>query len=91
MTEIICPGDVDTDMDFNYVICVYPFQVSEPFKPTTVMDGLRYHEINVKHLKPSTTYLVSVRSVYWNNLSSDSSQEVEFTTCECRLYSPVSF
>ncbi|XP_036950212.1 uncharacterized protein LOC119017580 isoform X2 [Acanthopagrus latus] len=54
-------------------------QVSEPFKPTTV-NGLRYYEINVKHLKPSTTYLVSVRSVYWNNLSSDSSQEVEFTT-----------
>ncbi|KAM8762323.1 uncharacterized protein AB9X84_007143 isoform 3-T3 [Acanthopagrus schlegelii] len=54
-------------------------QVSEPFKPTTV-NGLRYYEINGKHLKPSTTYLVSVRSVYWNNLSSDSSQEVEFTT-----------
>ncbi|KAM8762318.1 uncharacterized protein AB9X84_007141 isoform 2-T2 [Acanthopagrus schlegelii] len=55
-------------------------QVSEPFKPTTVMDGRRCYEINGKHLKPSTTYLISVRSVYWNNLSSDSSQEVEFTT-----------
>uniref|UniRef100_A0A671VAE7 Uncharacterized LOC115580074 n=1 Tax=Sparus aurata TaxID=8175 RepID=A0A671VAE7_SPAAU len=54
-------------------------QVTKPFQPTTV-NGLRYYEINGKHLKPSTTYLVSVRSVYWNNLPSDSSEETEFTT-----------
>ncbi|XP_030269797.1 uncharacterized protein LOC115580076 [Sparus aurata] len=54
-------------------------QVSETFQPTTV-NGLRYYEINGEHLKPSTTYLVSVRSVYWNNRSSDSSEEAEFTT-----------
>ena len=63
----------------------YPFQVSEPFKPITV-NGLRYYVINGVHLEPSTTYLVSVRSVYWNNVTSDSSEEVEFTTRECRLY-----
>ncbi|KAM8736462.1 uncharacterized protein AB9X84_021883 [Acanthopagrus schlegelii] len=54
-------------------------QVSEPFKPITV-NGLRYYEINGVHLEPNTTYLVSVRSVYWNNVPSDSSEEVEFTT-----------
>ena len=48
--------------------------------------------MNSEHLEPSTTYLVSVRSVYQNNLPSDSSEEVEFTTRECHLYSPfVSF
>ncbi|XP_030299051.1 uncharacterized protein LOC115597355 [Sparus aurata] len=54
-------------------------QVSEPFKPT-IVNGLGYYEINSKHMEPSTTYLVSVRSVSWNNLPSDSSEEVEFTT-----------
>ncbi|XP_029284480.1 uncharacterized protein LOC115006399 isoform X2 [Cottoperca gobio] len=50
------------------------------FKPTTV-NGLNYYEILGRHLKPSTTYAVSVKSYTdWSEKYSDSSEEIEFTT-----------
>ncbi|XP_051236526.1 uncharacterized protein LOC127352297 isoform X6 [Dicentrarchus labrax] len=54
--------------------------VSEKVTPT-IVDGLNYHEILGRHLEPSTTYVVSVKSfTNWSNRFSDSSNEMEFTT-----------
>ncbi|XP_035507967.1 uncharacterized protein LOC118320946 [Morone saxatilis] len=53
--------------------------------PRTTVDGFNYHEILGRHLEPSTTYVVSVKSfTNWSNRFSDSSNEVEFTTRKCR-------
>ncbi|XP_072237404.1 uncharacterized protein [Leuresthes tenuis] len=54
--------------------------VWKPVTPATV-DGLQYFEISGQHLKPSTTYMVRVRSVSEvNSRYSDSSEEWEFNT-----------
>ncbi|XP_041792210.1 uncharacterized protein LOC121606108 isoform X2 [Chelmon rostratus] len=53
---------------------------SEFVQPTTY-EGLNYYEILGRHLEPSTTYMVSVKSYsYWSGRFSDSSNEVEFIT-----------
>ncbi|XP_044069872.1 uncharacterized protein LOC122884263 [Siniperca chuatsi] len=51
------------------------------FKSDRTVKGLNYYEIPGRHLKPSTTYVVSVKShMNWSGLFSDSSEEWEFTT-----------
>ncbi|XP_069549880.1 uncharacterized protein [Brachyistius frenatus] len=53
---------------------------SDTFKPGTVK-GLNYYEILGQDLKPSTTYVVSVRSfTNWSDKFSDSSSGFEFKT-----------
>ncbi|KAF3686260.1 hypothetical protein EXN66_Car001932 [Channa argus] len=45
------------------------------------LNGLNFYEILGRHLEPSTTYVVSVRSyTTWSGRFSDSSTEEEFTT-----------
>lgn len=65
-------------------------QVCKTVEPS--IDGeLEYYEIPGQHLEPSTTYVVSVRSyTNWSGKYSDSSEEREFTTGECHLYSLLS-
>nr|XP_040055750.1 uncharacterized protein LOC120833032 isoform X1 [Gasterosteus aculeatus aculeatus] len=64
-------------------------QVSEFIKPST-KDKLHYFEILGRHLEPSTTYVVSVKS--YTNFSgkfSESSKEMEFTTAMSPVVLPL--
>lgn len=69
----------------GFLILASPHQESEFVQPTTY-EGLNYYEILGRHLEPSTTYMVSVKSYsYWSGRFSDSSNEVEFITRKCLL------
>ncbi|XP_040055760.2 uncharacterized protein LOC120833032 isoform X1 [Gasterosteus aculeatus] len=64
-------------------------KVSEFIKPST-KDGQNYFEILGRHLEPSTTYVVSVKS--YTNFSgkfSESSKEMEFTTAMSPVVLPL--
>lgn len=66
-----------TELPFHLVFSLQEYQT---IKPPTV-DNHFSHEILGENLKPGTTYVVSVKSILlWNNRSSDSSDEYEFTT-----------
>lgn len=86
-TEFIFDGNEGIDTgDCTIPLCVIlvsPYQVSEFVTPTTV-NGLKYYEIHGRHLEPSTTYVVCVKSyLKWSGRFSDCSAEWEFTTGKC--------
>nr|XP_020445547.1 uncharacterized protein LOC109954515 isoform X2 [Monopterus albus] len=59
-------------------------KVSDFIKPTSIA-GRNYYEILGRHLEPSTTYVVSVKSYTdYSRKFSDSSEEKEFTTSASR-------
>lgn len=56
-------------------------RVSKKIKPASDQQKLKFFEIDGQDLEPSTTYVVIVKSYLdWSNLSSDPSEEWEFTT-----------